>query len=200
VKPVVGIVGGIGSGKSVVAELLRKQNGYLVSADQLGHEALRQTDIRASVVARWGKEILNEDGQADRKKIGKIVFAEPEELRFLESLVFPYIEKRIWQEIARAEGQPAVKFIILDAAIMMETGWHRFCYKTLFVDAPREIRLARLEASRGWSEKELNRREMAQMPNEEKKRRADVIILNDEGVEKVARQVQAALEQWNVFC
>src|SRR5471032_2979316 len=123
--PTIGIVGGIGSGKSVVADAMQKLGGHLIAADPLGHEALRQPDIKAKLVDRWGKDILDAQGNPDRKKIGHIVFADANELRTLEALVFPFIEKRIIEEIAGARARGDVQFIILDAAIMIETGWHR---------------------------------------------------------------------------
>ena len=135
----------------------------------------------------------------DRKKIGRIVFADAAELRALEALVFPYIEKRIAEETARARARPDVKFIILDAAIMLETLWHRQCDKIVFVDAPWELRVARLKEQRGWDEQEVQRRESVQMPLQEKKRRADATIVNDAEPEKVSRQVQVTLEQWKVI-
>jgi dephospho-CoA kinase len=198
--PTIGIVGGIGSGKSFVAAAMQKLGGYLIAADPLGHEALQQADIKAKLVERWGHEILDERGDADRKKIGRIVFADANELRALESLVFPYIEKRIVEEIAHARSRPDVKFIILDAAIMLETGWNRNCDKILFVEAPRDLRLARLKEKRGWNEQELERREKVQMPVEEKKGYADAVIVNDGDPEKVARQMKVTLEQWKVIC
>ncbi len=128
------------------------------------------------------------------------MFASADELRALEAMVFPYIEKRIGEEIAQARCQPDVKFIILDAAILLETGWQRNCDKVVFVDAPREVRLARLREKRGWSEQEVNRREAVQMPLDEKKRHADAVIVNDAGPDKVARQVQDLLVQWRIIC
>ncbi len=198
--PTIGIIGGIGSGKSLVADAMHKLGGYLITADALGHEALRQQDILVKLVARWGKEILDDKGQPDRKEIGRLVFADASELRDLESLVFPYIEKRILEEMSRARARSDVKFIILDAAIMLETGWHRHCDKLVFVDAPRELRLARLKEKRGWDEQEVARRESVQLPVEEKKGRADAVIVNDAEPEKICAQVQDALEQWKAIC
>src|SRR5688572_22565289 len=100
--PTLGIVGGIGSGKSLVAHTMENLGGRLINADKLGHEALEQPDIKGRLVARWGNDVLDNAGRADRKKIGRIVFADPRELKALEGLVFPYIEKRILEEIARA--------------------------------------------------------------------------------------------------
>jgi len=173
--------------------------GHLIRADQLGHDALREPDIRAKLVERWGNTILNDHGEIDRRAVGHLVFADAGELRALEALVFPFIEKRILEEIARARANSGVKFIILDAAILYETGWHRHCDKVLFVDAPRPLRLTRLKEHRGWTEEDVVRREAVQMPNEEKKSRADAILLNDAAPEKVVSQVQDALVRWKMI-
>jgi dephospho-CoA kinase len=198
--PTLGIVGGIGSGKSAVADAMRSLGGHLIAADRLGHEALLQSDIKAKLRQRWGDAILDERGDADRKKIGAIVFTDPAELRALEAQVFPYIEKRIVEEIAHARTRNDVKFIILDAAILLETGWHRHCDKIVFVDAPRSLRVARLKEKRGWSEEEVDRREKMQMPLEEKMNRADAVIVNDGDLEKVGRQVKETLVRWQYIC
>jgi dephospho-CoA kinase len=120
-------------------------------------------------------------------------------LRYLESLVFPFIEKRILGEIACARARNEIRFIILDAAILLEAGWHQHCDKIVFVDSPRPLRLARLQENRGWDEKELQRREAMQLPVEEKRRRADAVIVNDGAPEKIPRQVQDALERWKAI-
>ncbi len=196
--PTIGIVGGIGSGKSTVAQAMLVHAGYRIDADQLGHEALQQPVIKLALVQRWG-DVLDADGNADRRKIGRIVFADAEDLGALEALVFPYIETRIVAETAKGRSQPAVKFLILDAAIMMETGWDRHCDKIVFVDAPREIRIARLKENRGWNEQEVERREAVQMSLEEKKKRVAAVIVNDAGPDKVARQVRDLLLQWQII-
>src|SRR5207302_1443609 len=94
-KPVVGLIGGIGSGKSLVAETFRRRGAKLISGDQLGHEALRQPGILAEVVRRWGPGVLEPDGTPSRRRLAAIVFKDPKELHALEALVFPWIERRI---------------------------------------------------------------------------------------------------------
>jgi len=197
--PTIGIVGGIGSGKSLVANAMQQLGGHLINADRLGHEALEQPDTQARLIERWGPSILK-DGKPDRRQIGRIVFSNAEELRALERIVFPHIEKRIHEEIARARTLSGVQFIILDAAILLETGWKRHCDKIVFVDTPREIRLQRLMEHRGWDEHEVERREKMQMPLEQKKMHADAIVINDGEREKVVRQVQDTLVSWKVIC
>jgi dephospho-CoA kinase len=199
-KPVVGIVGGIGSGKSLVAAELAALGGYSIDADQLGHEALRQTEIKSQVIERWGRGVVDERGEIKRRALGKIVFAEPAQRQALESLVFPWIERRIKEEVERAQSDPRCSFVILDAAIMLETGWNRVCDKILFVDAPRATRLERLARQRGWSEEELSRREISQMPLEQKKKRADAAIANTGDAASLRAELKKIQNAWGWAC
>ncbi len=199
IPPVVGIVGGVGSGKSLVAQELVAHGGCLIAGDQLGHEALRQPDIQAQIIARWGQDVLDPTGQMDRKRLAAIVFADPAERRALEAMTHPYIERRIGEEIAKARARPEVRLIVLDAAIMLETGWHAVCGRLVFVDSPYELRLQRLQRQRGWNARELETRENAQMPLSEKRRRADAVVENAAGPEQVAAQVRRLLHDWRVL-
>src|SRR5947209_12696631 len=97
-KPVLGLLGGIGSGKSLVAAELARRGGRVVNGDELGHEALRQPEIQQRIRERWGADVFNEQGEVDRRRLGAIVFAEPKELRALEALSFPWIERRFREE------------------------------------------------------------------------------------------------------
>jgi dephospho-CoA kinase len=194
---ILGIIGGIGSGKSLVADELVRRGGYLIAGDALGHEALQQPEIKEKIVQRWGRDILDEQGQVQRRRLGRKVFANPKELHALEELVFPWIGKRIWQEIARAKAVGA-PLIVLDAAVMMEAGWDKNCDRVIFVDAPRHTRLERLVQKRGWSEEELLAREQAQLPEEDKRRRADAIIDNSSTPARLAEQVEKLLRQWHI--
>lgn len=196
-KPVLGLIGGIGSGKSEVAEEFARRGAKIVSGDRLGHEALRQPDIRNKIVERWGQGILDKQGEIDRRKVGAIVFADDNERKALETLAFPYIEAGIRREIEVARNDPAVKLVVLDAAIMLEAGWNNVCDRIVYVDSPREQRLERLARQRGWSEKEVAAREKAQVNLSEKKARADVVLDNSGTREHTARQVEDLLKQWN---
>jgi len=193
-KPVIGLIGGIGSGKSAVAAELVKHGGRIVSGDKLGHDALLQPDIKEAIVRRWGKEVLDENGEIARRTLGVEVFAAPAERKALEVLVFPYIERGLREEIDAARQVSAVAFVILDAAIMLETGWNKQCDWLVYVHAPRAVRLARLAERRGWSEKEVAARESAQMPLTDKVARADWAIDNSGTPAELTRQVDRLLE------
>lgn len=193
-KPVIGLIGGIGSGKSHVAALLRQRGGRVISGDQLGHKALRQPEIKAVLVKRWGSRVLDDRGEVDRHRVAGIVFAAPEELKALEAIVFPFIGEGISREIETAQGDESEKFLVLDAAVMLEAGWNHVCDKLVFVNAPREVRLWRLLDQRGWSEKELADREAAQMPLAEKAKRADFTIESSDSAEDLGQQIDKMLK------
>ena len=194
-KPVVGLIGGIGSGKSWVAEALARHGAYVVSGDQLGHEALRQPEILARVAQRFGAGVLDEEGKVNRRRLGALVFADPVGLRALEALVFPYIERGLEREIARAQVDPNVSLIVLDAAVLLEAGWNKHCNGVVYVHAPRAVRLARLAGQRRWSAKEVAARENAQMPLTEKVTRADYVVDNSGPPEQLEAQIGRLLDQ-----
>ena len=197
-KPIIGVVGGIGSGKSFVAGLLAERGGWLIPADQLGHEALLHEPCKRALVARWGNRILKPTGDIDRRALGAIVFADEAERKALEAVVFPYIDERIHAEIAKANASPHAKFTILDAAILLETGWDQHCDKIVFVDTPRAERLKRLQSQRGWTEAELDRREAAQMPLDEKRRRADAVLNNAGEPSSLDAEIDRMLRGWGI--
>jgi dephospho-CoA kinase len=197
-KPVIGLVGGIGSGKSLAAACFGRRGGRVIVADELGHEALRQPDVKERIVRRWGPEVLGPDGEVVRRKLGAIVFADPAQREELEALVYPWIECRIAEEIARAQADPGVRFLILDAAVMLEKGWNRVCDRVVFLDAPRELRLERLARQRGWTAAEVEARERAQLPLTEKARRADHVLVNSTTPDALQRQVDDLLHAWGL--
>lgn len=195
-KLVIGLIGGIGSGKTLVAQLLRELGGYVIEADKLGHEALRQPELRARIVERWGEQILDEHGEIDRARLAKIVFSDPRERQALEAVVHPYIGRRIAEEIEQARNNPAARFIVIDAALLLEAGWQRVCDKVIFVDAPAHLRQQRTQQSRGWSAAEWQAREAAQWPVEEKRRLADAVLVNTSDVISLRQQVQSLIARW----
>src|SRR5262249_41771337 len=149
---------------SRAAEEFVKHGARVISGDKFGHEALGRPEIKEQVVRRWGPGILDEKGNVDRRKLGPIVFADSRERKVLEGMVFPWIQRRIEEEIAQAQGDPSVRFVVLDAAIMLEAGWAGACDRLVFVDAPREQRVQRLAQERGWSAQEVDKREKSQWP------------------------------------
>jgi dephospho-CoA kinase len=197
-KLVVGLLGGIGSGKSQVAAAFARLGARIIAGDQLGQAALRDPDIRARVVSRWGQGIVDENGEIDRRRLAAIVFADPAQRKELEAITHPWIRQRIWEQVEEARKDPRVPLIILDAAVMLEAGWNEVCDRLLFIEAPREVRLARVAQQRGWSEKDVEAREQAQLPLTEKAVRADHVFDNSVSLEHLNRQVNDLLQLWGL--
>lgn len=191
--PVIGLLGGIASGKSLVAKCLRELGAGILDADRMGHEVLLQDEVKQAARGRWGEAIFSADGQIKRKALAKIVFDPSpkgrEELQYLEELTHPRIGQLLSQEaqlLAASGGYPA---LVLDAPVMLEAGWHTLCDHILFVDAPREARLARAKA-RGWTEADFTSREAAQESLDVKRTHADAIIDNSGSAESTQAQVR----------
>jgi dephospho-CoA kinase len=197
-KPVLGLIGGMGSGKSLVAAAFAQHGARVISGDQLGHEALRQPDVKAKVVERWGTGTLDATGNIDRRRLAAVVFADPAERQALEAFVFPWIERWLEEELARADKDSEVSLIVLDAAVMLEAGWNKFCDKLVYIDAPREVRLSRLARQRGWTAKEVEARERAQLPLTEKANQADYTLDNSGPPENLTGQVHDLLRHWGI--
>jgi dephospho-CoA kinase len=189
---VIGILGGVASGKSLVSGELARLGAGVLDADRAGHEVLRMPAITAAARQRWGDEILDADGQIDRKRLARIVFSPPPEgprqRKYLEELTHPEVGRLLGQE-ARRLSESGTVAAILDAPLLLEAGWDKFCGKLIFVDAPRELRLQRALA-RGWSEKEFAVRESVQEGLESKRGRADVVVDNSGSPEQTRDQVQ----------
>jgi dephospho-CoA kinase len=190
---VIGLIGGMGSGKSQVAAELARRGARVISGDQLGHEALREPEILSQVVKRWGPAVLDQDGRIDRKRLGAVVFADPHQRRALEALVFPWIGARMSEELTAAKG--ACGLVVIDAAVMLEAGWDPNCDVIVYVHAPRSVRLKRLAEQRGWSEMEVNRRAQAQLSLTEKASRADFVLENSGDRKQLGTQIDELLRQ-----
>lgn len=193
--PVLGLTGQIGAGKSCVAAMFAARGAFVLDADAIGHALLEQRPGRDRVIARFGKKILAPSPSADappvidRRALGAIVFADPAERRALEAILHPAMRRTVERAIERTVRKGISPAIVLDAAILLEAGWNSLCDRVVYVEAPREQRLARLEAQRGWTEESLRAREAAQWPAEKKRAAADAVLLNDSSLEALEGQV-----------
>jgi dephospho-CoA kinase len=178
---VLGIVGGVASGKSFIAAGLQERGAIVLNADQVGHEVLRDPAVVAAFRQRWGESVLDTQGQIIRSQVAAQVFgdtpAAAAERAFLDSITHPRIRARLQAKLA-AEIELQTPLVVLDAALLFETGWDALCQGVLFVDTPRDVRLARAIA-RGWTALDFTAREHSQWSIEEKRRRSRWIILND---------------------
>lgn len=193
--PVVGIVGGIGSGKSEVARMLADAGGRVVDADRIVHEKLATAAVTEQIRDRFGDDVLTPEGAVDRARLGKRVFDDPDALADLERILHPEVVEEIDRRLVRLAREPDVRCIVLDVPLLMESGLDRRCDAVIFVDADAEVRWQRIGASRGWSREEARRREKFQKPLSAKKERADYRVDNNQPTDRVRPVVQAILDE-----
>lgn len=190
---VIGVAGGVASGKSVVSQELCRLGAVLLDADRIGHEVLEEPAVREAIRATWGAEVFSPDGKVSRPALARRVFAPPpqglRELAVLEQITHPCIGARLQEQIDAIRAEGNVPAVVLDAAVMFKAGWHRYCDQIVFVDAPREMRLARALA-RGWTADNFAAREASQMSVEEKRQFASAVIDNSGALNHTFQQVQ----------
>jgi len=185
---VVGLLGGVGSGKSTVARLLAARGARVHEADRIARDVLDSPRIRAAVRRRW-PAAAGPRGRVDRAALARILFRDPVALRRLNRLVHPPVIARIRRDVNR-ERKGRIP-IVLDVPLLLETPLRRLCTTWVFVAAPAAVRARRTARSRGWSLREAARRERCQTGLARKRRQADVVIDNGGPLAATARQVAA---------
>ncbi|HMN97281.1 MAG TPA: dephospho-CoA kinase [Phycisphaerales bacterium] len=196
--PTIGLVGGIGAGKSSVARILAGSGCVVCDSDALAREALDDPSVAGAIRERWGESVFRPGtdasgaGALDRRAVAALVFERAEERRWLESVIHPWIERRRRDLFRDAPADTRAR--VIDAPLLLEAGLDDRCDAILFVDAPRVLRLARLAAARGWTDAELARREAAQWPLDRKRQRATHVIENVADESHLRTQVLAALD------
>ncbi|HUU96296.1 MAG TPA: dephospho-CoA kinase [Phycisphaerae bacterium] len=178
-KPIVGLCGGVGAGKSMVAKEFERLGCLVIDSDRLNHKVLRRPDVLQTLRGWWGDRVVAADGRPDHRRIAEIVFSNPDEKRRLESLVHPLIA-RVREDMIKAGNEdPAVEAIILDSPLLLESNLDRLCDSIVFVEASETRRLQRLQRERNWGRDELDRRQRCQKPLACKRSRSDFVINND---------------------
>jgi len=189
---IIGIAGGVASGKSVVATHLAGLGAHLFDADAIGHSVLREPATVEAARARWGTDVLDESGEIRRSAIAALVFGDsPEaiaELEFWEKCTHPRISERVRSKMDRLRASGACRVVILDAPVMFKAGWDAMCDSILFVDTPWELRWERAR-KRGWTQKQFKDRESSQYSIEEKRRRSSFVIDNSGTLDETYIQV-----------
>jgi dephospho-CoA kinase len=187
---VIGLTGGMGSGKSTVSQLLAEFGAVVIDADKVGHEAYQHgTKTWQELMAAFGEQIVAADGSIDRKKLGAIVFGSPEQLVRLNRIVHPRMFEMM-QERIQQYRQQSVKVVVLDAAILFEANWTPLVEEVWVVVASEAAVVARARARTGLPEEQIRSRLRSQMPVEDKIKRADVVIRNEGTVEDLRKQVE----------
>jgi dephospho-CoA kinase len=185
----VGLTGGIGSGKSTAARMLRDRGAVVFDADVLAREAVAPgTEGHRAVVERFGADVLAPGGELDREALAAVVFADPAARRDLEAIVHPEV-RRLFAEGSEAY-QETDRVVVLSAPLLVETGMHSAFDVLVVVTVPESVQVERLMRDRGMSEEEIRSRMQAQAPLEDKAAAADILLDNQGSPEDLERQVE----------
>ncbi len=191
-KYVIGLTGNIATGKSVVRRMLEHLGAYTIDADALSHRVITKgAPGYQPVLETFGKWLLDTDGQIDRNKLGRLVFADPEALKQLEAIVHPYVRQAIDILTKRASQ----KVIVIEAIKLLESGLAALCDTIWVTDAPQEVQVDRLIRKRGMSQEDALQRVRSQAMQQDKNKAADVIVRNNGSYEDLWKQVS---EFWKV--
>ncbi len=204
---VIGVVGGIASGKSQVTRLLGEMNATIISADEIAHRVLREPKVIDALVNIFTSDILCKksldfDGSRviDRKKVGSRVFGDsadnPTMRKKLEAIVHPRIREIAKSELETLKREAKAQMIILDAPLLIEGGWLPYCDRLIFVDSPDAFRKQRA-MERGWTAQEWSDRESAQLSLSEKRLHATDVLVNDGTLEQLQQRVSEFVARWS---
>jgi len=191
---VIGLTGGIGSGKSTVSQLLHELGAVVLDADKVGHEAYQpNTETWLEVVSAFGRQILTSSGEIDRRVLSQIVFSDPESLARLNQIVHPRMYEMMKNQIDEFRRQ-RVKVVVLEAAILLEAGWTPLVDEVWVTVAPEQEVVKRTVERNGSSEEQVIARIRSQLSSEERAGRADVIINNDGSIDELKVKIK---ELWD---
>jgi len=191
---VIGLTGGIASGKSTVSAKLKELGAAVIDADLLARDVVRKGEIAYNkIVQCFGADILLPGGDIDRKKLGDIVFSDKEKLELLNSITHPEIINRMKERIQELKAEGA-KVIVVDAAILIEMGLHKYVDSVWVLSVDRETQLKRLAERDKYDYREAENRINSQFTDEVRKKYADVVIDNSKPIEEVEKRLE---ELWN---
>jgi len=192
---VIGLTGGIASGKSMVSDMLGQLGAVVIDADRMGHEAfLPDTDAWRDVIAAFGSDILGENREIDRGRLADIVFHDPDALERLNAIMHPLLYRIAEQRIEALRDQ-GTDVVILEAALLIEANWTGLVDQVWVVVAPESVVIDRLGSQKGFTAEQARARIQAQMPVSEKSTHADVVIDNDSDMEALGDKVEKLWRQ-----
>lgn len=196
----IGLVGGVGSGKSTLARLLSEKHPIqIVEGDSVGHQVLTEPEVKKSLRQIFGEVVFTAGGEIDRRQMSRLVFgSSPEQTTArekLEQIVHPRIKSELTRQIELARATPGLEAIVLDAAVMLETGWRELCDAVVFVEVSFEQRLKRVFENRGWSREQLQQRELSQWPLDQKRQASTDMVDNSGDPQIAVKQLEQILQR-----
>ena len=193
----IGLTGGIASGKSTVIQHLHQSGYSVIDADKLGHKVLEQGNPGyKKVVNYFGNEILNSDNTVNRTALGKIVFTDPEKLKQLNGISHPIIAEMIQRKFEESALNSNSGIVFLEAALLIEANWYKVCGYVWVITLDSTFALSRLQKRDNLSESEAKLRIETQLDQEERLKYADVVLKNEGTMEELFSQTQQALQEF----
>lgn len=187
---IVGITGGMGSGKSSFARKLEELGAKRIDADRVGHRVIERPEILRDLLAAFGEDLINPAGELNRRELGRRAFADEVSCTRLNQIVHPLLEKELKNQIDRARNPGSENVVVVDAALIFEWGDLQRFDVIVVVDAKEEVRIERLIRGGMISEAEVRRRMACQMPVEEKTARADWVVENNGSLQDLRREAE----------
>ena len=189
-KPIIGLAGGIGAGKSSVARILESLGAAVIDSDQQVRELYRDPQVVRMLRQWWGDCVIGRNGGVDRQAVAAIVFKVPAELERLERLLYPRLACGREKTIDLLQKDPSVRAIVLDSPKLYEVGLDKICDAVIFVDADRAVRSKRVTVSRGWDLEQLQQREKLLISLDRKRTMADHVVENHADTASLHRETQ----------
>jgi dephospho-CoA kinase len=191
---IIGLTGGIGSGKSTASQFLKELGAFVIDLDQIGHDVLqKEGGVYKQVLSAFGEKILAADGEIDRVTLGKIVFNNPEALERLNAITHPAIDKRVEEETEK-NRRNGIKVMVMEAAAMLENHRSWQADEIWVVIAPVDTLVKRIKGRPGYTEETARSRIHSQLTNEERVKKADIVIMNDGTIDELKTRVK---DEWD---
>ena len=193
---IVGLTGGVASGKSTISNILREEGAYLIDADQIARDLVRPyTPTWHELIKTFGEEILQPDGSIHRKKLAAIVFSNPEKRSLLNRILHPRIKEETQRRLKEIGQKDPEAVVVIDAALLVETGDYREMDRVIVVYSTQAQQIERLRERDRASEEEALRIVSAQMPLGEKLKVADFVIRNEGSLEETRQKTQEVFQE-----
>jgi dephospho-CoA kinase len=194
-KIIIGLCGGIGSGKTTVAREFQKLGCAVIDADRISHEVVDLKEVKEILVRWWGPAVLDHQGRIDRKAVASIVFDDERALKKLTDLLHPLIAQREKSLIDNYRQDKNIRVIVLDVPLLIEAGQNHWCDHVVFINTDVKIRHERMAKNRGWDEKQIKIVENLQLPLDSKAEISDYRVDNNSGIPGVAAQIATILSR-----
>ncbi len=194
-KPVIGLVGGIGSGKSAAAAEFARLGCEVIDADEIGHALLDDKEVAAEIITAFSDVVAAPGGKVDRSRLSNLVFTVPAALARLDAIMHPRMRREIADRISAARKQVGVAGVVLDAAVLFEAAWDDLCDAVVFVSAPDEVRFHRISEGRGWSRDKWLKAEKSQIPLDRKAKRCDYTLDNSSSFSYLHDQIHQIFDR-----